>query len=151
MKEKDTTLTPLDLINKLGYFDLDPCGYLNHQTAGTLNVWPNDGLKLNWIGRIWLNPPYSNPAPWLEKLSNHNNGIALVLCSTETNWFQDFVFKTASSILFMKGRPKFLKVLEDGKFKQIGLMRATCLIGYGENNTEYLLNSNINGKLVYLK
>lgn len=138
-KEKDTTLTPMEIINKLGPFDLDPCAYPNHITANYLNIWPSNGLQIHWFGKVWCNPPYSNPGPWLEKLAAHGNGIALVLASTDTKWFQDAA-KTCDYILFMCGRPKFLKT--DGS--KVQLMRATCLIGWGDAGSK-IINCGIEG------
>ena len=94
MKPKDITLTPLKLISSIGRFDLDPCGFEGHDTAKNIYLLPNnDGLLDKWFGKVWMNPPYSEVTKWIEKLSKHNNGIALVLASTETAWFQDYVFK----------------------------------------------------------
>lgn len=122
----DTTLTPLDLIEKLGGFDFDPCGYAGHPTAKDMIVWPQDGLLRPWIGSVWCNPPYSDPGPWMKRMARHSNGIALVLCSTDTEWFQDTA-KSAEHFLFMKGRPRFLRTDRT----EVGLMRATVLIGWG--------------------
>ena len=147
IKEKDTTLTDLEIIKKLGKFNLDPCGFSGWDTAKVVNVLPSDGLNIEWKGRVWLNPPYSNTKEWLDRLSLHGNGVALVLASVETRWFQECVFNKASSILFMKGRPFFFK--KDGVTK-VKLMRATCLVAYGDSNTQALMNSEIEGKLVVL-
>jgi hypothetical protein len=146
IKDKDITLTPLELINKLGVFDLDVCGILNHKTANNIISLPVDGLSETWNGRIWLNPPYSNPAPWLEKLSIHNNGIALVLNSTDTGWMHDFVFNKAYGILFLKGRPKFTRL----DYSKVSIMRGVILVAYGENNFISLKNSGLDGKLIKL-
>ena len=144
-KEKDTTLTPLWLIEALGNFDLDPCAYPNHKTANNLNVWPSDGLSIDWHGRVWCNPPYSKPKPWLERMANHNNGVALVLASTDTEWFHE-ASKSCSSILFMKGRPFFIRESDRVNVK---LMRATLLIEWGNSNS--LEKSGIEGYLVKSK
>ena len=57
-QETHSWLTPLKLIKSLGDFDLDPCAYPGHRTANELICLPNDGLKMDWFGRVWLNPPY---------------------------------------------------------------------------------------------
>ena len=111
LENKDSTLTPLDLINSIGEFDYVPCGFCFHKTAKVVNSWPSDGLKTSWQGRVWLNPSYSNPVPWLDKLIAHGEGVALVLASVETKWFQHQVFGGAHSILFLKGRPKFFRLV----------------------------------------
>lgn len=140
-KEKDTTLTPLWLIEKLGEFDFDPCGYENHKTASAINVWPSCGLKVDWFGSVWLNPPYSNVEPWLEKLAKHGDGVAFVLASTDTAWFHK-TLENASYYLFLKGRPKFLRT--DGS--EVSLMRASVLIEFGNKNR--LANSGLDGFLI---
>lgn len=109
----DTWLTPLWIIEALGEFDLDPCGIGGHNTAKNKIIWPQDGLKSDWYGRVWLNPPYSDLTPWMDKLAQHGNGTALVFARTDTKWMQRH-FKLANSIFFLEGRIRFL----DENFKE---------------------------------
>lgn len=147
----DVWLTPPSLINSLGEFDLDPCcpNNLPWKTAKDFYSLENnqDGLLLPWHGRVWLNPPYSNWVPFVEKLKLHNNGICLIFARTETNGFFDHVWHDAHSILFLKKRVKFVKHdLSAG-----GASTApSVLIAYGRNNTRALENSGLEGKLIYL-
>lgn len=147
----DVWLTPLEYFQCLGKFDLDPCcpKDLPWKTADKIYSLENneDGLILPWNGRVWLNPPYSNWVPFLEKLKNHKNGIALIFARTETRGFFDHVWNSASSILFLKRRVKFVKAdLSKG-----GSSTApSVLIAYGENNTLALQNSGLEGKLIIL-
>lgn len=128
MKENDTTLTPLWLIDALGGpFDTDPCAYEGHYTAHKRIVWPDDGLRAEWHGRVWCNPPYSDPRPWMRRMAEHGNGIALVLASTDTAWFQELA-ESKPTFLFLKGRPKFHRK----DMSLVSLMRANVLIGWGE-------------------
>ena len=145
--KKDTTLTPLDFISKLGQFDLDPCGLEFHKTATKIIQLPNDGLLEDWEGRVWLNPPYSNPKPFLEKLAKHGNGIALVLNSTDTIWFQDICLKKADSMLLLKGRPKFT----NKNFENVQIMRGVVLFAFGKENTEILKNCDLAGLFISLQ
>lgn len=85
-----TWLTPRDILEPLGKFDLDPC------SAPDPNLWPTaethytapkqDGLLLPWFGRIWLNPPYTNSGlmKWMSKMAHHNHGLALLFARVET-------------------------------------------------------------------
>lgn len=57
----------------------------------------DDGLSTPWQGRVWCNPPYSNPRPWAEKLIKHNNGIALLPMS-KSGWL-NVVWAECSGIL----------------------------------------------------
>jgi hypothetical protein len=154
VKKENTTdvwLTPSSLINSLGEFDLDPCSPNNlpWKTAKKFYSLENgeDGLSLEWNGRIWLNPPYSNWVPFLEKLKKHNNGIALLFAKTETKGFFNHVWNDADSILFLKRRVRFIK----SDLKSLGMSTApSVLIAYGENNTKSLENSGLEGKLIRL-
>ncbi|MDA8287229.1 MAG: DNA N-6-adenine-methyltransferase [Actinomycetota bacterium] len=51
-----------------------------------------DGLQQQWSGRVWLNPPYSNAAAWVKRLSRHGIGTALVFARTETSWWFESVW-----------------------------------------------------------
>lgn len=148
----DVWLTPPNIINALGKFDLDPCcpNNLKWKTADKHYSLENgeDGLEKEWSGRVWLNPPYSNWGQWLQKLSIHNNGIALIFCRTDTKAWNNFVWPFASGLFFIKGRIKFLK--SDG----IGLGASTApsvLISYGNNNNNILSQCCLDGKFINLK
>jgi hypothetical protein len=109
----DEWLTPPRVLKALGGFDLDPC-------APIVRPWPmadshytkdDDGLSQPWVGRIWMNPPYSKRIDlWLRKMAEHGDGIALIFARTDTSWFHDWVFKKASGLLFLRGRLTFHKV-----------------------------------------
>lgn len=147
MKQKDITLTPLDLIKGIGEFDLDPCGFKGHKTAKRIYLLPKeDGLKKEWFGKVWLNPPYSETIKWIKKMAKYNNGVACVLASTETDWFQEYILKKANAIFFLKSRPKFL----NKDFKIVNLMRGIVLVSYG-NCINMLKKCNLDGVFVKLK
>ena len=136
-------LTPLHIIRSLGDFDLDPCGQKDHPTANEIYYLPNDGLKLPWYGRIWLNPPYGkNIGNWLRKLQSHGNGIALVFSRTDTQWFQEVWLDV---IFFLKGRIAFLK---PDKTISTNAGHGSILLIFGENNIKSVINSGLKGKLL---
>lgn len=145
-KSKTTTwLTPMPLIKAMGEFDLDPCGYLEHQTANHVMCWPTDGLKEPWCGRVWLNPPYgAGIRDWLWKLCKHRCGTALVPARTETKWFQEAV-KQCNAALFIEKRISFLTPV--GKPVD-GNTVGSVLLAYGVYDREKLRNSGIPGWLV---
>jgi len=147
VEDKNITLTPLNLIGNFGVFDLDPCGLQWHKTANKIISLPDDGLIEQWNGRVWLNPPYSNPKPFIKKLAEHGNGIALVLNSTDTDWFQEYGLKKANGMYLLKGRPKFTRM----DMSPVSIMRGVVLFAYGEQNCQALKNCQLNGYYVGLQ
>ena len=100
MNTNDEWYTPPEIIHSLGEFDLGPATSLeayrlNQSAKHFYTVWEN-GLKQEWFGRVWLNPPYSNPLQeqFLMKMAEHNNGIALVFAKVEAKWFQSCSIST---------------------------------------------------------
>jgi hypothetical protein len=148
---KDEWLTPPHIIKSLGEFDLDPCAPIKRPWDIAKNHFSiiEDGLKQKWFGRVWLNPPYGGePAKWMRKLAEHNNGIALLFARTDTSYFFDFVWQSANTIFFFKKRLKFYHV----SGKEGGSSGApSCLIAYGDENKEAIRNSGLIGKLIVLK
>jgi hypothetical protein len=138
----NTWLTPLHIINSLGVFDLDPCGFPGHETAKNKFIYPNkDGLKEEWYGRVWLNPPYGKEQQaWLDKLQNHGNGIALVFARLETKWIQPFL---NDGFFQIEGRIKFLKqdFTEDSNAGT-----GSILIPFGRRNLGAILQSDLKGR-----
>ena len=110
--------TPAEFVAKqaaeFGSFTLDPCCRRENAKASQFFTKEDDGLAQLWTGRVWLNPPYSAPAPWLRKAiaSVARPGCALVVAllpaRTETGWFHDLVIGGAAEIRFVRGRLRFL-------------------------------------------
>jgi len=104
-KKSDHWSTPVDLyetLNKEFNFNYDPC---------PLNA-DFDGLKTDWNGSIFVNPPYSNIKGFLQKAQdelqkgNAKTVVFLIPSRTDTKWFHEYVYNRAD-IRFIKGRLKF--------------------------------------------
>ena len=109
----DEWLTPPSILKRLGEFDLDPCSPVDRpwNTANKHYTKIDNGLIQEWNGRVWLNPPYGLvAAAWLDKMANHNNGIALIFARTETKMFFEFIWDKADALLFLEGRLFFYDV-----------------------------------------
>jgi hypothetical protein len=153
-KTKHEWLTPPEILNALGTFDLDPCAPVPERrpwsTAGTHYDIRDNGLMKPWSGRVWLNPPYENDiaGAFLGRMCEHGNGIVLIFARVETaNWF-NFIWGKADAILFVRGRIRFCHAT--GKPADGGGGAPSALIAYGTENVEALKKSGIEGHLVIL-
>ncbi|HPW96999.1 MAG TPA: DNA N-6-adenine-methyltransferase [Flavobacterium sp.] len=144
-------LTPPELVKCLGVFDLDPCTPINTPFFHAKNNYTtlDDGLKKEWFGRVYLNPPYGRGMElWLEKLKFHGNGIALIFARTETKCFFEHIWNDADAVLFVKGRIRFYHVS--------GVQGGTpgspsVFIAYGKENANTLKTCGIEGRFLNLK
>ena len=83
-READVVLSPAWLFDVLAItFDLDPCGALGGDMVPAEHRFTveDDGLTQSWFGRVWLNPPFSDPSPFTDKFIEHGHGIAVTPAS----------------------------------------------------------------------
>lgn len=103
--------------------DLDPASSaLAQETVKAANYFTvdDDGLKHDWNGSVWLNPPYAQPAiqHFMQKTVDEYQsgrmvgGIALTHNYTDTKWFH-VAAKAADAVCFTRGRIGFIS--PDGK------------------------------------
>jgi len=102
----------------LGSIDLDPASSPMAQKtieAARYYTRDDDGLSQQWCGRVWLNPPYSQPdiSRFVDKLlfevtaKRATQAILLTHNYTDTNWFHAAAARSAA-ICFTRGRIKFV-------------------------------------------
>lgn len=102
----------------LGNIDFDPASSeVANRTvqADKYLTAEDDGLCQKWHGRVFMNPPYSQPligqfcAAVVEKYADGEITEACVLTNnaTDTRWLQD-LFSAASAVCFIRGRVKYL-------------------------------------------
>lgn len=109
--------TPQHIVDMLaadyGPFDLDPCCRPETAKAPEFYTSTEDGLARFWHGRVWLNPPFSKPAPWLEKAYCETREgrcsvvVAILPVRTDTRWFHNLV-KGVAEVRFLPGRIKWI-------------------------------------------
>ena len=78
----DDYFTPAWLFEDMAVtFDLDvaaPPGGVPWIPATKYFTMADDGLAQDWEGRVWMNPPYSQATPWVNKFREHGCGVALL-------------------------------------------------------------------------
>ena len=106
----DDYYTPAWVFEALGLrFDLDVCSPPEPPPwipADRFLTLAEDGLVTPWEGRVWMNPPYSAPAPWVAKFIAHRSGVCIVPMSMGY-WFSD-LWESADGILVLPPRMVFV-------------------------------------------
>lgn len=117
VKPSDLYETPPEVFQILslafGPFDTDLCAEEKTAKCKKFFTPAYDALKRPWLGRCWLNPPYSNPKPWVEKAIEESalRGayiVALLPGDTSTRWFQLIKSCPHAMALTPPGRVRFL-------------------------------------------
>ncbi len=140
------------MIDDLGPFDLDPCAAINQpwSTAKTHFTIEDNGLLKGWFGLVWMNPPYGpETGKWLQRLSDHGNGIALIFARTETRDFFQYVWNKANALLFIRSRIYFHNV--NGTQASANAGAPSVLIGYGNEAVARLEDTKIGGYFLGLR
>jgi len=136
----------------MGHIDLDPasCQFANdnYVKAGKIYTVADNGLKRNWHGNVWLNPPYgktgnrSNQEIWaLKAIYEVKNGLALqavilLKAAIGYNWFDRLAMQYPMCI--KTGLIKFIKPdgTTGGKAK-LGTAFMYLPGGYGYGQAEF--------------
>ena len=101
----------------MGQVDLDPASSTTANTvvsAKQIFTAEDDGLTKEWVGTVWLNPPYASDlvGRFMEKLASSvesgsvTQAIVLVNNATETKWFACLA-SVSSMLCFPSSRIKF--------------------------------------------
>ena len=132
---KDQTWeTPQDLFDKLNSvfnFEVDVCAVPETAKCNTYFTPEIDGLKQEWKGFCWMNPPYGREqVKWIEKASKENaTTVCLIPARPDTKVWQEIIFKKAKAVCFIKGRLKFGGSKDSAPFP-------SALIVFGDKLTE---------------
>jgi phage N-6-adenine-methyltransferase len=100
-----------DTFNNHYQFTLDVCAIPNNAKCKNYFSPAQDGLKQEWEGLCWMNPPYGRQiTKWVKKAYKSSLAgaviVALLPARTDTAWFWDYVYEKAI-IEFIRGRLKF--------------------------------------------
>ena len=91
-------------------FDLDVCALRENAKCSRYFTPAKDGLKQQWAGVCWMNPPYGRQiATWMKKAYESSQNGATIVClvpaRTDTKWWHDYA--TKGEIRFVRGRLRF--------------------------------------------
>ena len=97
-----------DELNKEFGFTIDVCAIPENAKCKRFFSPDVDGLKQEWIGVCWCNPPYGKEiGKWVKKAHDSIcTTVALLPARTDTRWFHDYILGKAE-IRFVRGRLKF--------------------------------------------
>ena len=133
--------TPQNLFNRLNdefHFTLDVCAL--PQTAKCKEYYTPeiDGLKQEWEGICWMNPPYGRQIGlWLKKAYEESlKGITIVCLipsRTDTKYWHDYCMKS-SEIRFVKGRLKFGNSTNSAPFP-------SAIVIFNNDNSDLKINA----------
>lgn len=142
----DEYYTPPHIIEALGHFDLDPATPKNPKwrTADVMFTKEDDGLSKPWFGRVFLNPPYSKSlvTQFMEKMAEHNNGIALIVPKLGTKMFREVIYPSCSAIYILNERIKFF---DENWVQQKSPICQSMLVAFGEENKRAIQQSGLKG------
>ena len=88
----DDYYTPAWMFEAMGLeFDVDVCAPpsgIPWVPCRRFFTKAEDGLSQPWEGRVWMNPPYSQPTPWVRRFIAHGHGVSLTPFA-KANWFHE--------------------------------------------------------------
>lgn len=97
-----------DELNKEFAFTTDVCAIPENAKCERFFSPEVNGLKQEWVGNCWCNPPYGREiGKWVKKA--YESGctvVGLLPARTDTKWFHEYILGKAE-IRFIKGRLKF--------------------------------------------
>lgn len=139
--------TPKYIFDSMGItFDMDVCAPFDTSKifTPTNSFITKNSLSEKWNGFVWMNPPFGGRnglAPWLDKINNHGNGIALTPDRSSAPWWQTAA-KQCDALLLVANKIKFIN--SDGEYgNQPG--SGTTLFAYGPMAVNALKNAQKNG------
>ena len=107
-------------LNKEFDFDTDVCALPENTKCPHYYSPDDDGLRLNWTGSCWCNPPYGRQiVKWVEKAYMSSllgaTVVMLLPARTDTAWFHEYIYGKAE-IRFVRGRLKFVGAKSNAPF-----------------------------------
>ena len=134
-KPNDEWYTPPEVFKTMDLdFDIDVCaptGGIEWIPCKQYYTKADNSLVQPWTGRVWMNPPYSGPSPFVDKFISHGNGIALLPMS-KSKWFSKLWSNPSVSMVVPDNQS--IKFVKGGVRKQISFPLIFVAIGDKSNH-----------------
>lgn len=139
--------TPPELIQAarlaMGGIDLDaashPIANREHRIPDYFHINRN-AFEHRWYGKVWLNPPYGNNAPWFDRIEQFlDSGDIEQLCILSPVWAftteqAKRIMRRSAAIVLLSPTPKFWGNA-DGK---TGANHPHCVVYFGERIDDFV-------------
>jgi hypothetical protein len=116
----------------------------------------DNGLLRTWYGRVWLNPPWSLPMPWVERLLEHvraspsHEVLFLVRNDPSTAWFK-LAAHNCNAICFAGERTRYYQLGDDGAVHVCGTPEfGSVLMYFGPQPQRFVEECRKRGHLAFL-
>ena len=123
--ERDLWQTPMEIFTALNLefgFQLDAAASSSNAKCAHYLTEQDDALSCDWSskGAIWVNPPYSDISPWVEKAEEQcrrqgQSVVMLVPADVSTGWFSLALESVDEIRLVTGGRIQFRPGSREGK------------------------------------
>lgn len=109
------------IATRYGPFDLDAAASAENTKCHRYFDMQANGLERQWMGRVWLNPPYGRQmADWLDKAYRESltgtHVTCLIPARTGARWWTDMVKPRATVIEYLTERVKFVGAPHNAPF-----------------------------------
>ena len=115
--EYETPDDVFDHYNQMYHFYMDVCASHQNHKVRRYYTAATDALTKDWIGPVWMNPPYVSIRQWIEKAYKESlrgaTVVGLLPTWTSDAWFHDFVVPYAQ-IIFLRKRLRFVGPQPEG-------------------------------------
>ncbi len=136
--KNDECFTPPEIFEALDIpFDLDVCapiGGVPWIPAARHYTIEDDALRQDWVGRVWMNPPFSDIRHFAPRFQQHANGIALVPTSTG-RWMSE-LWSDPRTAWTQLSKPRFIR--PDGTRYKTHMPTVVWLVAMGETCVQAL-------------
>lgn len=109
----ETPQATFDALDAVFHFETDVCADATNAKCARYFTTEQDGLKQQWTGICWMNPPYGLAIDrWVQKAYESSLWGTTVVCllpaRTDTQWWQQYVLPLPRDcVRFLPGRQYF--------------------------------------------